>query len=471
MGVFFFGYSDAANEKEVLSQYFYKQPLFSDIKLDKKAEGVSIIVGSKGSGKTALSQAIQNERKDSIIWNLEQVDGFQPNEQMLGNAAISESVLRNILATGVIERIRKAGKQIFSEEALDQLKKLEDGAFQKIAKFISTTGKVSLSPNAPGIEFDFSKLRKNKDLDVFQRIDINEYVNVMRPALSEHRAYILIDDVDTIFPGGEQSDEFLEGIVSACVRLNNAFSSDLHCLVFLNSGMYEKYFKSARTYDKCREFIGKIRWDSEELAEMLAMRIKYRLNISEVEPAWKSWKRAFNATNKQDVAGIQKYMIERCNSGPRDLINFGNLAKERSGNNLISMSNIKNAEGDYSHEKLFLLNRDYGLKYDKLSELLEAVFAGQSISYKAKNLEEHISTKLFGNADIRQAYGSLEYLKYGSPRAFMELLYRTGFIGYKTKKTTEFTFSMAVPDSGDQLHIALEHRIHPAYQKYLGLTN
>jgi hypothetical protein len=467
----YFGKSDAGQEDlEKLAEYFYSLKLLDNLKMDEKLKGECVLVGVRGSGKTAICRTIERtHQQNGIGWKLDLSDGFpvQTNNKL---SAYYSSLLTVYLLSRLLNQIQK-NKDKFSKDALkalpNALERFLQGASSVLKKTTFTIGTGGL-----GLEFDVNKLLDEGQRELSQ-VKIESFKDMLSPCLSERRGYIVIDDVDEIFPGSDVNFEFIEGLVIAAVKINNTFGNLLHCLVFLKSGPYSRYYEHGRNYPKYSHAASVIRWRKLELINMLGMRSRVAANKGKAgEDSWKSLEYSFDGDKDQIVKTLD-YVLNRCNSGPRDMIFFCNLAKEIAGNRKITLDDFSACEGQYSRDKLYELNRDYESQYGNIAALLARIFRTKTATYAKGELQTLIQTAIFGSSEIKKDFGSMDLVRYADATGFIEKLFNFGFIGFRDNTNSDFVYMMDMQEEmiepGNKLFHAFQHRIHPAYETYLRL--
>jgi hypothetical protein len=458
----YFGYSDASDDED-LYKYFYRTPLFDQIKKGNKASGKFLVHGIKGAGKTAICNKIQAENASQLVRKIDKSFGFDVSARGKYAAPI-ESLMITLLLKEVINEIKTRASDFTNKQAVKKVDSLIDKLRGIFSQVISGT-----TVKSPIIEFDLEKIFTKK-LDGFSQFKIDEYLRALEPALNEKQGYILVDDVDDVFTGADENAAFIEGLVRAAKEINKSFGKSLHCLIFLKSGLFKLFFENAKEYDKLRDFIVSISWGKEELAELLARRIRQKHNLAQTVPHWTAWQHEFEGSDQKQIEEIQSYIISRCVSGPRDLIVYCNMAKEEAGKDKIGSKHIKKVEDLYSKEKLYEINRDFGKTYPKISDLLQQAFAGESQTYLDDKLRKLLTEKILANDKIHQLFDKYEYILLATKESLMELLYGIGFLGFRGTKTSEVEFVMTNPEPGSKvLYTAYEYRIHDAYRQYLNL--
>ena len=469
----FFGKSDAGQEDlEKLAEYFYSLKLLDNLKINDKSAGECILVGVRGSGKTAICRTIErSHQKKGIGWKLDLSDGFSVQADGKLSSYYS-SFLTVYLLSHLINQILQ-NKDKFSKDSIKALPNALQRFFQGVSSVLKKTT-FAVGTGGVGLEFDVNKLLDEGQRELSQ-VKIEAFKDMLTPCLSERRGYIVIDDVDEIFPGSDVNFEFIEGLVIAALKINNTFGKLLHCLVFLKAGPYSRYYEHGRNYPKYSNAALPIRWRRLELIDMLGRRSRVATNKGkDKEDCWKSLEYSFDGDKKQ-IEKTLDYALSRCNSGPRDMIFFCNLAKEIAGNRKILLEDFVACESQYSRDKLYELNRDYESQYGNIAGLLARIFRTKPIVYPKGTLQTLIQTNIFGEKEIKKDFGSMDLVRYADATELMEKLFNFGFIGFRENASANFIYMMDMQEDmvepGNRLFHAFQHRIHPAYVTYLRLAD
>jgi hypothetical protein len=456
----YFGYSDAGDETN-LKKYFVKSSLFNGLKKGNKETGIFVVPGIKGAGKTALCNMIQADYEgSSLVLKIDKTFGFDVRTLKSESGAV-EGLMCSLLLKELLAEVLDS-KDVFSSQAIKKI----DSTVAKFKRFLSKIPS-AIKVKAGPLELDPSKIQE-EDVSRFSRFDIAEYVESLTPVLRERKAYILIDDVDDVFAGADRDAEFVEGLLRAAKEINKAFKDLMHCLVFLKTGVFKLFFENAGEYDKLRDYISpQISWGQSELTNLLAVRIRQIHQKPEIDDK-AAWELEFEPA--ASIESIQKHIISRCVSGPRDLIVYCNMAKDRADGSKIKMSDIEQVEDLYSKEKLATLNRDFGSTYPRINDFLQQLFSGETQTYSNEGLINLLTTKVIAEERLRAMFKGEDYVLYATKERLIELLYGIGFLGFKRTAKAPLEFVITNPDPGSQvLYRAHEYQIHPAYRQYLNL--
>lgn len=457
----YFGHSDANDEKS-LSQFFYRSSLFDALKKGDREEGKFVIHGIKGSGKSAMCKMLQEENASRIVCKVDKA--FSVDVRKTGDySSPVEGVMISLLLNELIRQVYERKDEFSGTKVIKSVDTLTDRVKSIFGRVLSAT-KVGYGP----VSFDLQKIFSSNATG-FSRFKIAEYVDALAPALKQKQAYILLDDIDDVFIGADKNAAFVEGLLRAAKEINKAFGPLVHCLVFLKSGLFKQFFGTAGEYDKLGDFVASISWGKEQLAELLAARIAQKHKPKQKE-AWKLWQIEFVGSGQGEIETIQEFIVNRCVSGPRDLIVFCNMAKERVGAERIGMTALEEVADRYSKEKLAGIGRDFGKTYARIGDFLQQVFAGERQVYNNHQLQDLLTKKVVANVDVQKLFDDSDYVRFATKENLLELLYATGFIGFKRVGSSEVEFVITNPEPGSKvLNTAQQYQIHHAYAECLNL--
>lgn len=445
----------------------------SKIKWGEKASGKCVVVGAKGTGKTAISQYILTESEsDDIIWR---VDDRNPELSTrvtdLGEyPAEIEAVLRTIILSKLLN-IVKDNREQFEKYASQAIGELDSnwerltGHFKNFLGGLETVGPVSINwDNILGTE------SKSK----FSNFDFDLYVKNLKTCFSEKRVLIIFDDIDDVFLGADKDSytAFVEGLIRTARTINEDFAETVQFLVFMKYGIYRTFYENPRDYDKVKDYILTIDWADEDLERMLSCRIAKKLEIDEDINDWEIWGNVFSPDKKQSIENIQRYLFERCPSGPRDLIDFVNRAIERKGGLDLLLEDIKACEAGFSEDRITAIYEDYGYTYPKIHKLIKQCFTNRedrdiTAIYSYKKFEKKVFEILTDN-QLSEIFNDLDYFVWASTSDLIRIFYTIGFIGYRRTKEDCWKFVLDDP-KGNGLVDADSVMIHKVFWKALGI--
>jgi len=422
---------DSAERDNHLLSYFVDTESYKRLVRKDK----SIVVGRKGSGKSALRK------------KLEEVFSAEENMHVI-NISPKYSSIRNILNDKSLAD--GFGEEIFFQHSwlrqimLDCLCRIGHGAKGKYAKdSLEFARKISKDLN-----------RTSKDIvenisDVLERIKIKagklgelglqlekELRNVADVDALEHhistitkdgaKFVVMVDDLDLGWDNSLISNNLLLGLLSATSQLK-ALSNNIHVIIFLREDVYSILMEKTQHSDKYRN-IERVRWDKEGLISLLEERIRFNFSINNVAPR----AHPFNEVFPQTVGthNSDNWLVERTLSRPRELIQIARFYTESLDGSEPDDNMLKLCESTYSSWKLDDLCTEYSNQYPGLSDIFsfwKTSFFRYKYHLKQDDIHEMIY-KLFTEAVInKEWFNSLA--SEANLDGLLSVLYEIGFIG------------------------------------------
>jgi hypothetical protein len=424
----YFGKPDAAKENRSRLYPEFFDDFLSQIKNESNSELPYIISGIRGSGKTALRMILQSqkEKERKIVITLDK-EYVIPSI----NYRNSPSLYLHLVANWILIQIHN--KLIISK------KFHSDVGMQSSLRIISNKVKETLGSlirgakaKTPIIEIDFDKLKSGIPADV-SRLKINFYLTEYRKIQNFPPVYVLIDDFETIFEGASEDDNILYNSLSAIGEINESFEELINIIVFPNLVLERKFVAKSLEGQKYREKVIEISWSTQKLTRLISLRIAQRKKISKRLSDLQLWAKEFyNA-----IDAIER-LPEMNISGPRDIVELANMANKKAKNAKISPEDIDDVLIKFAKRKFEDINRDYGLMYSEIGDILKRLFLEDIDFSTRKSLKS--STKVFKvNLKASETFSIPENWKWFWDLRFdelLEILYRTSAMGVRSGNET-----------------------------------
>lgn len=353
-----FGYEDAESESmERLKNYYYKNNTFERVRADLP---VRILVGHKGTGKSALFKVAMSEdreRGDLPIM-------IRPDDiAELGRS--DENFLLKIKQWkwGLTKIIGEKVLSEFNINPSDYSSKLSQFGL-KIVNFVTETlsgameGKVSMSPT--------QKIMKEK-------------------YLRNHKITIYIDDLDRGWEG--KKDDILR--ISALLNSVRDMANDnpgLRFKVSLRSDVYYLVRTADESTDKIEGSVVWCTWTNQEILVLLIKRVqsylgnsideKHLINSPQrhissfldevIEHKFYDWR-------KQDEVPTYQVLLSMTRKRPRDIVKLCTLAArvaQNQGKNIITSDHLKAVFEDFSQGRMQDTINEYRSELSNISDLL-----------------------------------------------------------------------------------------------------
>ena len=361
---------DSAEKDPCLLEYFVDSAAFARLRAKTK----SMVIGRKGSGKSALRK------------KLEQEFASDPNTYVV-NLSPKYNSIRSVLNDQEI--IEKYGEEIFFQHTwlrhilLDLLCRIGDAAKgQYAADSLAFARKVSVELNrtskdlVENITDVLSKIRaKAGSLGELGLQVEQELRNVAEVESLEHHAIkladagarfvVLADDLDLGWDNSRTANNMLLGLLAAASHLS-ARSPHIHIAIFMREVVYSLLVTQTQHADKYRN-VERIRWEKSDLIRVLNSRIAFNLQRHGVPHPPNLFSVVFPET--VGTSNTDNWLIERTLNRPRELIQLARYYTEAVTGSDPDDRALKESEANYSSWKLDDLCAEYSNQYPGLIQL------------------------------------------------------------------------------------------------------
>jgi hypothetical protein len=422
---------DSAERDPCLLEYFVASDAFQRL----RAKSKSIVVGRKGSGKSALrkklEQTFESENGTHVI-NLS--PKFNSIRNILNDRDIAENFgqeiffqhtwLRQILLDCLCE-VGHHAKGKYAPESLEfarrisvELNRTSKDLVENVADILSRLKGKAGSLGEFGLTLE-RELRNVAEVDALE----HHLVNV---AESGAKFVILIDDLDLGWNNSEVANNLLLGLLAAINHLS-ALSKNIYVCVFLREDVYSILITKTQHSDKYRN-VERIRWEKEDLLRILNERINFNRDKATIGRLANPFNTVFPATI--GTSNTDNWLLERTLGRPRELIQLARYYTESVDGDEPSDETLKGSEQGYSSWKLDDLCTEYSNQYPGLISIFsywKTNFFRHKYHLKRSEIEEmllRIATEVVLNEDwFNAAVADTDM------NALLKVLYEIGFIG------------------------------------------
>lgn len=437
--------NDEAEQDARLQDYFLKTQSYKNTFEGKK----TIIVGRKGSGKSAIFTLMRDELEkngnmvipmtpDQYSWQI--LKEYKEQGIIASQAHINAWKMTFLMS--IIWKLR-TNSLIKSNSKLmgyynDYCEMSMDDANWLHTMVQKATEKLS-SIQTPMGGFG---LREKKQILVPLSIT-SEIVSTLKSEWPTNRKInIIIDRLDDSWDASEESVNLIIGLLKAANQLNTEFSNKAVITIFLRSDIYDNLFFDDQ--DKLRQYEETLSWSNDELKDIISERVRVSLDLSETNNTV-IWNNLFSQYAYRSKATAEKYIIDRTFKRPRDIISFVRLALEvavKNKHTVIETIDTREAEEDkYSTSKYKDLIIEYNKQFSLIKDLLD--FFSGSLHKSSKDelkkkladflilkdinniTEDQLLSKMFvwgiigikrqGRSGVKQRGGSKFYYYYDDP--------------------------------------------------------
>ncbi|WP_078124398.1 P-loop ATPase, Sll1717 family [Leptospira alexanderi] len=331
----------AESEKDDLLNYFIESEAYRKA----QTQEISIFVGRKGTGKTALFIRLEKDfdskienynivlkpESDELLEDVEIVSLFS-NERVKRTYyfAIWKFIFYNKLLVSVVSKIsgktKRGGYEIspLERELLEIFEKNRNftslNFFGALRELDRGNESLSLVGDPKVIERLFNGLLSNLMALIHAYFRKNKYAKIN----------ILADNLDKTWDSRNDLNlqgEMILSLIEYSAKLINELSDKAQSrisgatVILLRKDIFEYILKLSREPDKLVGRHYEINWTSHSklLRKVVEKRFQYKLNLESSAQVEKVWKDYFDFSNKEDPFNyIKKYVIPR----PRDIIYF-----------------------------------------------------------------------------------------------------------------------------------------------------
>lgn len=486
------GSLDAESDKFLLSAFVDKHDLSI---LRNMNDPKSILLGRTGSGKSALIRYLEEEEDNVVridpesmsLRHLSNSDIINYFKEIDVNLDLFYKVLwkhvfiveliklhfdNNIKKSkSILEWLKDQFPDKSKKQSIEYLEKWEDkfwedteyrikeletslenrflgaiGGNVKLQDLIDISSKTEAEQkNSKRIKYEVIT-KAQKVINESQLEHLRNIIDLMRNKIfnkTQKKYFVVIDDLDKEWV----SNKIVYDLIKALIETIKEFSKipNVKIIIALRSNIHKKIFRenSARGVqrEKYNHLYLDIRWSAEELKQLLNNRLRelMRGTYTSESPTADD---ILPESSRKQPNGFD-YIIERTFLRPRDVIDFFNKCiKYADGKTKISRDVLRQAEDEYSHERLRALNDEWLENYGNLY-CLYRFLKGQNNGFKIADIEEHASEyfiDIIGNGETKLLNDEFQkkIMEFGESfecrnllRTILITLYEVGLIGIK----------------------------------------
>ncbi|HDY84366.1 MAG TPA: ATP-binding protein [Methylophaga sp.] len=462
----------AENDEEMLDKAFLET---ADYKTLLEASDRSVVVGRRGTGKSALVHQLKKywlkQPKTFIV-------SIAPEEdQIIGLRGLFSSFGDNFIHI-------KAGSKIAWKYALYMELIIQIKNHYKLTKFIndnvvnphiSTWGKpnqnvatkirnklksvLNLEESSESIVADLSS---NLHLDEIEEQLLNVIDN------SSLKFILLVDRLDEGYSPDNLGVAIVDGFVQSVIDLNSKFHNKIRGIIFLRDNMYRSI--TIKDPDFTRNIEGQVlrlHWDEYGLFNLVCNRIRIAYNISQ-ENNNKLW----SSCTARELKGREGFRLclKLTLYRPRDilvLLNNAFLNASSQGRQEIISEDIDASAKSISQNRLYDLHKEY-------ESIFPALHAFTSTFVSSIPILSVIQASEFINKVLSHDNHSLEVQRdlaiFENPMQVLQRLYGVGFIGIENSTTGTFVFCHDGRDPSTEVSEHSKLFIHPCYWLALNIS-
>lgn len=423
--------NDSAEKDPSLLRYFVESDAYRRV----VGLGKEIVIGRKGSGKSALRKKVEDDLKQRsrhIVISI--CPKYNSIRSILNDPSLQQHFGREIffqqtwLRNFYMDALCAIGHQArstlvsaseqFARDVALQMNRTSKDFVENISDILS---KVKAKVGELG-EFGVSV---EKELRAIADIEVLEF-HVRELASDGWRFVFTIDDLDLGWDNSETSNQLLLGLLSAA-NLVQALGENLRCVVFLREDVYDILMSKTQHSDKYRN-VERIRWSKESLLEVLRGRVRHNLSKRSEDASGDLFLRVFPET--VGTSNTDNWLVEKTLNRPRELIQLSRYYTEQVKGSEPDGEVLKQSEKDYSGWKLDDLCSEYSNQYPNLISVFSA-WKTKFFRHKyhlTRSEVEAMSLELLADVAIKDPWFS-QLADRTDVGGLMDIFYEIGFMG------------------------------------------
>jgi len=470
----------AAERDDALDQYFLESEPYRRLLGGDR----SVVLGNRGSGKSAVFRMIASEvrRRGDIVIELAPEDySYELLQQSLAAEAqgswakqgaysaawkylIYVAVMKEVVTGKGIKR--GASGRIYNY-LRDRHANFDTNPIGALISYLKRLEGVKIGPYEAGV--------KSRDLQSLYRLEeISSLVADLNEVCGRRRAVVLVDELDKGWDASEDAVAFVAGLFQSAVAINQR-TPNIRVLLSLRKELYDNIPALYEDAQKVRDIIETITWDEPSLRAMIGLRLRHALGNPDVTPE-AAWSTIFAEVLEYRKSKSFNYVIDRTLYRPRELIQFCNEAIQQAvenGNSApLNYEVLSQAEHSYSEERVKDIAAEYRFQYPGLGSVFET-FRGLPYNLDREQLELHCLG--IATSEHKVDDDALFWINNLDPDRIIEILWRVGFVraravgGFKGRRRSGSEYLGSHQISNLNLLGISRFHVHPMFRSFLGL--
>lgn len=486
----------AAERDQDLKDYFVESESFKRLSTGQK----SVVLGPRGSGKSAIFKMIAKEQRGrgAVVIELAPED-------------YSYELLRQVLATegqgawakqGAYAAAWKYLLYVLSMKAVSTSRgTLRSGSAGRIYTYLRDNH-ANFHVNPIGVLISYLKRLegfklgsyeagvKSRELHKLYKLEeVEPLLDDLNAVCSTRQAIVLVDELDRGWDASEDAIAFVAGLFQAAVAVNNRVPN-LRVIISLRKELYDNIPALYEDAQKIRDLIETIEWDEPQILELIARRIAH--SFPDIRGSWHEktnvpeetrqanyheiWNLVFADTLDYRKTKSFNYMIDRTLYRPREIIQFCSDVRQKGidirHSPPFNYGVISSAEHGYSEARLKDIAAEYRLQYPGLLSVFET-FRGKAYNITRDELEVHCLEMSVNDLPVDQE--ARRWCSEMEPEGLIEMLWRVGFIraqavgGMKGRRRSGSSYLGSHQIASLNLANIGRFHVHPMFREFLGL--
>jgi energy-coupling factor transporter ATP-binding protein EcfA2 len=474
--------SPAAERDDDLFDCFVSINSFKNI----KQGGKNIVLGNRGSGKSALFKKLKQEEMDK--GNL--IICLAPEEysyEMLCQVMIKEKEGAWAKYGAYAAAWKYLIYVLIMKEVTNNDSKFKMGAAEKIYNYLRDNH-ANVESNPIGVLISYLKrlecikvgsfeagIKVRQLQSLYKLEEIMPLILDLEKLCLKKKVYVLVDELDKGWDNSEDARAFIAGLFQAAISINQN-TKNIRILISLRKELYDNIPELYEDAQKVRDLIEIIEWDEQDLLELISRRIGKSFSSISGLSHEKKWNAVFAETLDYRKTSSFNYVVDRTLYRPREIMQFCNSIRDKAiewqKECPLDYGVIAESEYNYSEGRLQDIAAEYRFQYPGLLSVFET-FRGLSYTFSRNDLEEHILR--IACRDLPISNDAEKWCNDADLEFLIETLWKVGFLraqavgGLKARRRSGSSYLGPHQISNLNLRNIQRFHIHPMFRSFLGL--
>jgi energy-coupling factor transporter ATP-binding protein EcfA2 len=447
-----------------LIEYFVDTQAYERVRSGSKV----IVVGSRGSGKSAIFQMLARQERARGTSVVE----LSPERGSWAKSSAYAVAWKYLLLVQVMQQLaltignRGANRPIV-RFLRDNLVGHQGSPIASLISYLKRIESVKIGTYEAGI--------KVRELDRLYKLDeLRPMIPAIQAVCEHHKVIVLVDELDRGWDASDDARAFVAGLFQAAAS-TNTLSPNLRVYISLRQELYDTIPSLYEDAQKYRDLMEVLKWDEDLLMRLIANRIRYSLLPDVDLPDKQCWSKVFVKRLDTKRQRSFYYVVDRTLYRPREIIQFCTQALESAGTDNgsppIGLDAILQAEELYSEDRTKDIAAEYRYQYPDLLSVFEA-FRGGGSAYDRDELEHVCLEIALGERRVSESAG---WVVGQEPEALIHILWRVGFLlakvpGAAPRSERGTAYAGYHHVSTLSLRNATSFEVHPMFRSYLDVA-
>jgi hypothetical protein len=476
-----------------LESYFVESDTYKRVASGSKR----IVIGNRGSGKSAIFQILATRERKSKQSSVIELAPEDYSYELLRETMLAEgdgswhkqsaysAAWKYLLYVMTMKAVAADADRTGKNTALGRISRYvrdnhQGGQQGKLSALVSYLKRLE------GIKIGkYEAALKVRELEKLYRLEeLTGLIPDLTRVLAKHRVIILVDELDKGWDASEDAQAFVGGLFQACLTLN-AVSPNLCVYISLRQELYENIPALYEDAQKYRDLIETVRWDEAGLKQVIAQRLRYSANKLQSwaaqypasTPVDAIWNSLFQETLNYRQTNSFNYVVDRTLYRPREVIQFcGQIveyARAEGSVPPLDYGSIVRAERTYSSDRAQDIAAEYRFQYPHLLKVFEA-FRGRVYTFERTELFDICVAIIVADRPTRVAM-EMAWLDGLEPDSLIDILWRVGFLraravgGIKGQARSGSSYLGSHQASSLNLQDVTRFQVHPMFRSWLAM--